>query len=658
MPADFLLTNNLQASATRGKSGADVLFQSNQSDSVSDGADFSRDLEREVQRTRDSSGDDRRHSANTDSSSRASGAARRDTNPEPGGKSLPPHRESASRPEHNEAEQNKSVGRTATGTESPQRRAQGGETSEVDQPVENQPATGENTSDMVDRLQLQQQYLSQLEGRQLSSRQRQALESLNNQLQKLQLDKVIDGKQQGLLDRLQAVLTSAGLELADLAGEVRRLAEAVDQLPQLSADNEQSQATLELKDFLSVLGEQLTAIAEELETSLGMSDSGAASRDQLPALPAALASIKELAANIVRKLNSDGGANSPGFISQASGRPLSAGVHGTDLSALLTRQGSGLMSQLAPDGVEKAGASAAPWGISQLSNPEAPSGPSLAERLGVLAKGLKEAGHSETQAASPRPDKPLQDGVKDIEFIMNNADKLSLKAKQGLGELSLDALAEQARQSGKMPEGAIQQKLKEAVDQIKSALTESARLGVADTEGDTSSGKSGTLNVQPFSAFARSLEQANTAQQMQKTTMTMQNHFTKPGWAGELGQRLMMMVGSRLQVAEIRLDPPDLGPMEVKVRMQQEQTHVVFNSQHAVVRDALEQALPRLREMFEQNGLSLGDVDVQDQTAQQKESDENHDQVAGGLDTEGDAETTATETVTVTTSDRLVDFYA
>ena len=139
---------------------------------------------------------------------------------------------------------------------------------------------------------------------------------------------------------------------------------------------------------------------------------------------------------------------------------------------------------------------------------------------------------------------------------------------------------------------------------------------------------------------------------------TMQNHFTKPNWTPELGQRLMMMVGQKIQVAEIRLDPPDLGPMEVKVRMQQDQAHVVFNSQHAVVRDTLEQAIPRLRELFEQNGLSLGDVDVQDQSAQQQEG-ENSEGANGSLMAAADGEDQEqAENVTVIQSDKLVDYYA
>ena len=88
-------------------------------------------------------------------------------------------------------------------------------------------------------------------------------------------------------------------------------------------------------------------------------------------------------------------------------------------------------------------------------------------------------------------------------------------------------------------------------------------------------------------------------------------------WAGEMGQRLMMMVSTKLNSAQIQVNPRDLGPIDVKVSLQQDQAHVTFTSHAAPTRDALEQAIPRLREMLEQNGVALGDVDVRQQDARE-----------------------------------------
>ena len=74
------------------------------------------------------------------------------------------------------------------------------------------------------------------------------------------------------------------------------------------------------------------------------------------------------------------------------------------------------------------------------------------------------------------------------------------------------------------------------------------------------------------------------------------------------------MVGSRLQGAEIRLNPAHLGPLEVRIQIQNDQANINFTAQHGMVREALEAAIPRLREMLGESGLQLNNVTVSDQS--------------------------------------------
>jgi flagellar hook-length control protein FliK len=84
------------------------------------------------------------------------------------------------------------------------------------------------------------------------------------------------------------------------------------------------------------------------------------------------------------------------------------------------------------------------------------------------------------------------------------------------------------------------------------------------------------------------------------------------GWDGAVADRVMWMVQGEQQFARLRLNPPNLGPLEVRVSVNQEQTSVSFLANHAAVREALEAALPRLREMFDQQSLQLVRADVAD----------------------------------------------
>jgi flagellar hook-length control protein FliK len=82
------------------------------------------------------------------------------------------------------------------------------------------------------------------------------------------------------------------------------------------------------------------------------------------------------------------------------------------------------------------------------------------------------------------------------------------------------------------------------------------------------------------------------------------------GWDKLVAERVLVMANSRLQNAEIRLTPAELGPLRVQLAVEDGAAHVTFQTQHALTREAIEQALPRLREMLAENGLSLGQANV------------------------------------------------
>ncbi|GEM_PF-5058224 len=83
-----------------------------------------------------------------------------------------------------------------------------------------------------------------------------------------------------------------------------------------------------------------------------------------------------------------------------------------------------------------------------------------------------------------------------------------------------------------------------------------------------------------------------------------------PAWGEALGSRVLWVLDHQLPSASVRLNPPGLGPLEIQVSLHQDQAQVSFASHHAVVRDAVEAALPRLRELFAGNGLTLAGVHI------------------------------------------------
>ncbi len=96
-------------------------------------------------------------------------------------------------------------------------------------------------------------------------------------------------------------------------------------------------------------------------------------------------------------------------------------------------------------------------------------------------------------------------------------------------------------------------------------------------------------------------------------TLMLNTPLQKETWGEAFGTRILWMAKHETQGAELRLNPPHLGHINVRISINDDQAHVTFTSQHASVRDAVEAALPRLREMLADSGLNLANVDVSSQ---------------------------------------------
>lgn len=95
-------------------------------------------------------------------------------------------------------------------------------------------------------------------------------------------------------------------------------------------------------------------------------------------------------------------------------------------------------------------------------------------------------------------------------------------------------------------------------------------------------------------------------------------------WDNQVSQRIVYMVGKE-QAATLTLNPPDLGPVQIVLSVSNDQATVAFSADQLEVRQALENAMPRLREMMSESGIALGnatvDANVPDQRQQQQDSE-------------------------------------
>ncbi|CAI3940809.1 MAG: flagellar hook-length control protein FliK [Alteromonas macleodii] len=94
----------------------------------------------------------------------------------------------------------------------------------------------------------------------------------------------------------------------------------------------------------------------------------------------------------------------------------------------------------------------------------------------------------------------------------------------------------------------------------------------------------------------------------------------------QLGEKIRWMVNARNTMAEIRLDPPELGSMQVRVNVAGDAASVSFVVQSQQAKDALADAMPKLRDMLSEQGIELGDAQVRKDSSS---GQENGQQLAG-----------------------------
>jgi len=100
------------------------------------------------------------------------------------------------------------------------------------------------------------------------------------------------------------------------------------------------------------------------------------------------------------------------------------------------------------------------------------------------------------------------------------------------------------------------------------------------------------------------------AQPAQHSASPIPGTVGEPRWGDALSQRVVWMVGQQVRAAEFRVEPLQLGPIEVRLSITNDQANLTFTTPHAATRDAIQTALPRLQEMLLESGLSLGNVFV------------------------------------------------
>jgi flagellar hook-length control protein FliK len=119
-----------------------------------------------------------------------------------------------------------------------------------------------------------------------------------------------------------------------------------------------------------------------------------------------------------------------------------------------------------------------------------------------------------------------------------------------------------------------------------------------------------------------------------------------PAWGQAVGEKIVWMATAAQQTATLTLNPPDMGPLQIVLNVSNEQATASFFSAQPEVRQALEAAFPKLREMMNEAGIQLGQATVSADTRQQNDaSDRQPPRVAGPFPGADEAVTAGLSTI-------------
>jgi flagellar hook-length control protein FliK len=154
--------------------------------------------------------------------------------------------------------------------------------------------------------------------------------------------------------------------------------------------------------------------------------------------------------------------------------------------------------------------------------------------------------------------------------------------------------------------------VKSVTDPVAFALSADATTSI--TQSNSTASTSADSMPSAAAAAAQAAPMHNTAHMQIATDTRGPTELRSPvgtaAWTEELGTQLTWMSRHGQDSASLRLSPDHLGPVEVRIEVRDGATSVWFGAAHADTRSALEQSLPRLRELFAASGLLLADAGV------------------------------------------------
>ena len=252
------------------------------------------------------------------------------------------------------------------------------------------------------------------------------------------------------------------------------------------------------------------------------------------------------------------------------------------------------------------------------------------EKLSAAQTVLTEAINTPATASTAMPVSGVTVNADNNKAKQNNAAQVAAQVSEAIaGE---DVTAEQeVKLNSERTQEAVTPRVAQLFNQLTTPLNTAAQTGAYEMAHQQ---YEQALDVQTMHTQTTTQTQAQSKSVSVDPGVMQAINIIKSDAAKMLQERVSALLNINNKEAEIRLDPPEMGSMQIRIRSDAEQAQINFVVQNQQAKEALEQSMPRLREMLAQQGIELGESSIQQGSPEQQDGQSGQEQFAGTQQTD------------------------
>lgn len=252
------------------------------------------------------------------------------------------------------------------------------------------------------------------------------------------------------------------------------------------------------------------------------------------------------------------------------------------------------------------------------------------EKLSAAQTVLTEAINTPATASTAMPVSAVTVNAENNKAKQNNTAQVAAQVSEAIaGE---DVTAEQeVKLNSERTQEAVTPRVAQLFNQLTTPLNTATQTGAYEVAHQQ---YEQALDVQTMHTQTTAQTQAQSKSVSVDPGVMQAINIIKSDAAKMLQERVSALLNINNKEAEIRLDPPEMGSMQIRIRSDAEQAQINFVVQNQQAKEALEQSMPRLREMLAQQGIELGESSIQQGSPEQQDGQSGQGQFAGNQQTD------------------------